>query len=519
MLPSARSHQRLGVAALVFASLIFLYTYRANLDPYVPDAFREPGNYRPQSSWKPGAVNRTAPSRYAWREGWFKTKLPESQLALLDRLAYHPQESWRDDTTDYKWVVNARLTQLAACLASGRCHKNADKIIVFNHNYCYWGFGNKDPIPGGEEVYCKAMRESFERSGFTVLNAGPEDFYFLQEIYDRVGENIVLILTGNPDNPQPKFGKLDNVIKTAQRPRGIPAWKLFYFTFWADGVETPTGPFSWCMLAESGVPRNVTVSLSRGKAIVHTEFDDLKVWTTDGDMPGAPARVGWPAAREGTYVGFGDGVPTDWEVVPWEKRPNRVYILAKTARYFKDSWFPLEYFERAYAELKGEFPGLEFVGGWLTTGADAYDKVPKFFKNLGPLKPDAFDEQLKLAKVLVGIGNPKTSPTPYRSLAMAVPFLNPHQIHQHNAALWVPQHDTMQAVPPPYVYNVDVKVYAEFVNALRKALKTPIEETRFARNQPDVYDKRLSDFALRDWGAEAKHAQKHGLGVKKTFVY
>lgn len=124
---------------------------------------------------------------------------------------------------------------------------------------------------------------------------------FLQEIYNRVGDNIVLILTGNPDNPKPEFGKLDDVIKTAQRPRGIPAWKvswadstsavaytpqLFYFTFWADGVETPTGPLSWCMLAESGVPKNVTVSVSRGKALVHTEFDKLRVWTTEGDMPG-----------------------------------------------------------------------------------------------------------------------------------------------------------------------------------------------------------------------------------------
>lgn len=118
-------------------------------------------------------------------------------------------------------------------------------------------------------------------------------------------------------------------------------------------------------------------------------------------------------------------MPADWEIVPFERRPNRVYILAKTARYFKDSWFPLDFFERAYKELEPEFPGLEFVGGWKTAGPDAYDKVPKFFKNLGPMTPDAFDEQLKLAKVLVGIGNPKTSPTPYRSLAMGVPFLNP----------------------------------------------------------------------------------------------
>lgn len=133
MLPSARSHQRLGVAALVLASLLFLYTYRANLDPYVPDALRPTGegDYRVQSSWKPGAVNASAPKPHAWREGWFKTKLPAAQLALLDKLAYHPQESWkdwRDETADYKWVVNARLTQLAACLASGRCHKNADKV-------------------------------------------------------------------------------------------------------------------------------------------------------------------------------------------------------------------------------------------------------------------------------------------------------------------------------------------------------------------------------------------------------
>lgn len=69
------------------------------------------------------------------------------------------------------------------------------------------------------------------------------------------------------------------------------------------------------------------------------------------------------------------------------------------------------------------------------------------------------------------------------------------------------------------MYNVDVKVYAEFVDAIRKALKTPIEETRFARGLPDVYDRRLSDFALRDWGAEARHAVEKGLGVKKTFVF
>ncbi|TXT07354.1 hypothetical protein VHUM_03074 [Vanrija humicola] len=272
------------------------------------------------------------------------------------------------------------------------------------------------------------------------------------------------------------------------------------------------------MLAESAVPRNVSVSHSGGKAIVHTEFDDLRVWTTEGDRPGEPERAGFPAGREGTYIGYGDGVPSDLAIVPFEKRPNRVYIFAKTARYIRDSWFPLEWYERVYKELEPEFPGLEFVGGYLDTGNDAVEGVPSFFKNLGPMNPEEFDQQLKSAKVLLGIGNPRGSPTPYRSLAMGVPFLNPHKFYG-GSNKWEPQHDMMQSVPAPYVYNVDVKVYAEFVGALRDALKTPIPETRFARNLPEVYDKRLSDFALHDWEAEGRHALNMDLGVKDNVAF
>ncbi|WOO86130.1 Alpha-1,6-mannosylglycoprotein 6-beta-N-acetylglucosaminyltransferase B [Vanrija pseudolonga] len=451
----------------------------------------------------------------------------EGHSHALQHLTSAPKQIWNDEQGRYKWIAHAKLRQLTACLARGDCHPNADKIVVFASNFCHWALAERDAIPGGEQVWCQAMRDSFERSGFTLINAGPQDHHFLLDLYREVGENIVWIL-GDGGQPQDGRGVFGDIVKSEQLPDGVPAWKWFQFEYSPSEMDTIVGPATWRASAEPDMAKNLTIEWRGDTAVIHTEFDNLRVWSSEGDLPGQPPTSGWSAQDASTYVGWDLDMPDDFEVVPWSERPNRIWVLGKFPRYYTSypAW-PPAFYTAAHEELSKEFEGFEFVGSIRVedAGQDKMDDVPSVIRNVGRKSPDEFDQELKNCKGLLGIGPPVNSPTPYRALAMGVAFINPHAIldwefegdkeQRRNMSRWDDgQHITMKGMPEPWVYQAERAVYDDFVGAIRKALSTQTRPARFARMSRGVYDRRLADIALRDWRQEVEIALERGIGRK-----
>lgn len=124
---------------------------------------------------------------------------------------------------------------------------------------------------------------------------------------------------------------------------------------------------------------------------------------------------------------------TPLPVLPPEKRENRVYILMKELAYahFESAW-NTSFYVRAADELD-----IRFVAGYNNSpdfkpggrpppeGGWAEIEVPGKVDNLHQLSREQFLQEVGKSKLLLGVGLPKWSPSPYDALCLGVPFLNP----------------------------------------------------------------------------------------------
>ncbi|KAL1406709.1 hypothetical protein Q8F55_008415 [Vanrija albida] len=186
-------------------------------------------------------------------------------------------------------------------------------------------------------------------------------------------------------------------------------------------------------------------------------------------------------------------------------------MMAKFARYFtqdNQQVYDIGFYDRAFEELAPEFPGLEFVGGWQEDRSEedqAKHPLPKHVKNLGVLNAARFEEEFAQSRIMLGMGNPTLSPSPYRALAKAVAFGHPHKVKEGSTEWPFMQHDSMAKVPEPYVHQIEAYNYTSFVGAIRKGLRSPpTRPLRFLRMRRDVADRRLVAFVNADWRGEAE---------------
>lgn len=126
--------------------------------------------------------------------------------------------------------------------------------------------------------------------------------------------------------------------------------------------------------------------------------------------------------------------------IPLSERPNRVWLLMKELTYaydFKFAW-DRTYFARASSEL-----GMDFVGAWNVDQhfqwkpekqglmKDIEDRkhgvINLISKEHGgkSMTPDEWEREVRKSRIMIGVGNPWWSPSPYHALCLGVPFLNP----------------------------------------------------------------------------------------------
>lgn len=192
------------------------------------------------------------------------------------------------------------------------------------------------------------------------------------------------------------FEDTKTCVKSRENPGGIPIWKVFTFHFWAD-ANHPLGP-KWTLAPE----------------------DYKSVFGDKGN----------------TYLGYSvEPSCLTQEFIPHADRPRgQVYAMAKRLSYFAAqpdrAWPPSFY---TMARKKVQTPGgLHFVIGAAndTDFANQYGvTIPHLpaedVHNLGLLDRTRFMAEVAKSRVLVGVGRPALSPTPYQALCLGVPFINP----------------------------------------------------------------------------------------------
>ncbi|BEI80322.1 hypothetical protein CcaverHIS002_0108510 [Cutaneotrichosporon cavernicola] len=382
---------------------------------------------------------------------------------------------------NYKWYTDSKLRELTACMARGNCPKNADKVVINNVWHCHNAFfGN---YLGGEGTWCNSMHRSLERQGYTVLYTY-YDWEYVDHIHRQIPDLIKVIFADDDD----QNSKTLPFMKSEKNPHGIPAWKMFRFSYYSSYAGTIIGT-PWVVTCEPE-------------------------WRDPDHGP-----------RNFTYLGY-DMEPdaAHISVIPWEERPYRAYVLGKHITFFhKDrarvAW-ERDFYKRARDQIRKKFPSFEFVSSFKDERSEEEQKnegpmtVPDGIRNLARLNPVEFDHDLSTSRLLVGIGWPTSSPSPYRALARGVPFLSPYKAHVDakdptDPYEWTDsQHDALRREKPPLVYNVPEFDYDSFVKAIETAMESPIEGHIYPRMTRPAFDERMRYLMETDWRAEAARILK-----------
>lgn len=171
-----------------------------------------------------------------------------------------------------------------------------------------------------------------------------------------------------------------------------------------------------------------------------------------------------------------------------------VYVFAKYLRYFiRPEYFLPSTTGDNLSQTQTDFfsslsatENLTFVGQFRRDGTPPNVSLPGAIHEVPRMERLAFQEVVASSRVLLGIGLPGLSLTPYEALCLGVPFINPVEHWDNNdpedRTKWKAQHDGLlhARVDEPYVYHVKVGDREGFERAIVKAMGTPI--MRYVQN-------------------------------------
>ncbi|KAF7321218.1 hypothetical protein HMN09_00210800 [Mycena chlorophos] len=381
------------------------------------------------------------------------------------------------------------LRRLLGCMQDGTCGRNQMKIVILASSP-FRGLLNGDN--GGEAIWANSAVIAMRNLGYSYLYTSTlAQAIALYQIFAALVP--VLIVDGADSkhcftDEDGHGGRLECVQKR-DRPHGVPIWKMLSFHFW-DGPEHPLG----------------------------------RKWTLNPE----PYR---PAPDNNTYLGYSvEPQCARQPFVPHSQRKPQAWVFAKNADYFdpeRRAWAP-EAFRRAVEVLSSEpslnestpQEGFRFLAG--VRDKTLPDYWPPDVENGGFLPQAKFYTALAESRALVGMGRPVASPTPYDALCVGVPFINPildwDRSNPDDRSRWSSQHNTLKHLDPPYVYNVFKGDEGGFVDAVRDAVRTPIESFVLPAMRMGAVEQRLGEILEMDWRGEAERVleegKKSGKGVE-----
>nr|XP_019013144.1 uncharacterized protein I206_02641 [Kwoniella pini CBS 10737]OCF51925.1 hypothetical protein I206_02641 [Kwoniella pini CBS 10737] len=202
---------------------------------------------------------------------------------------------------------------------------------------------------------------------------------------------------------------------------------------------------------------------------------------------------------------------------------NLVFHLSTVETAFNKSYFELAGQETGLEEMtfKGAYQvNGEYMKGWIH---DSPVESLRGVINLGKIGPERFSEELSNSRIMIGVGNPTLSPSPYLALCSGTPFLNPIKSwdseNPNDRSKWVSQHNYLKWLDPPYVYNVQAHDYEGFVNAIQSSISHP--PTKKYIDPPMTLNevrKRVERLVETDWKSIAKDYMQEKIAEGATYV-
>ncbi|KAJ8523351.1 hypothetical protein ONZ45_g166 [Pleurotus djamor] len=301
---------------------------------------------------------------------------------------------------------------------------------------------------------------SLRELGYTALYA--PDTRELERTYRQFPHLVKAILVEGSDVL--KCFDDDKCIKNTKHPLGIPVWKMFTFHFWT-GPRHPLGN-AWTLSPEN-----------------YPLID--------------------PVNSAGNYY-LGYSIERSCMATPFvhvESRPMQAYVLAKQISYLYNSDF-------AWKGMSLKPSGsLQIVSG-MRNDTNGPSSIPEGWTNLGRLNKTQFYEQLGRSRVLIGIGRPFMSPSPYDALCMGVPFINPiftwDEGNPDDRSEWRTQHDGLKYENPPHVYHVRKGDRDGFWDAVNTAILNPIPQYIVPNMTMEALKHRLEILIEGDWRSKAE---------------
>ncbi|KAF8998237.1 hypothetical protein BDQ17DRAFT_1328891 [Cyathus striatus] len=316
-----------------------------------------------------------------------------------------------------------------------------------------------------------------------------EEAYFLGF---RGGEGIwALSMIVVRNNPKDCYTS-NSCIKSQQNPRGIPAWKIFDFDYFPNIFGKNPNEFLDARWILSALPNTVN--------------------------PGSDHYIGF--SQETTC--------TQYPVIPLSERANTIWLFMKQLTYIyvpSFAWSVAD-FHNLIRDLS-----MSITGGWAIEEGymryrtslgpddkleDIADPVNGIF-NLGVLDQPGFLDNLRKARVMLAIGDPRWSPSPFEALCLGVPVVHPYWKHEDGAIEY--QNGFLAQYGPPYVYHVEAHNYQQLHDAIKVASETPIN--RFI---PKI----MTEAALRDrlvnlmetnWRSEANILLQNRVNLTDVYKF
>ncbi|CED84680.1 hypothetical protein [Phaffia rhodozyma] len=329
------------------------------------------------------------------------------------------------------------------------------KVVILEADYFRWSLGGGND---GEHIWASSVLTAFDSLGYTVLIS--ESAEETNEWYSGLSGAVTTVIKTRDEVDKcvedSRWGSKGSCLEGPDNTRGIPIWKIFSMYFF----PTPAHPLG-------------------------------SAWTLSPE----PYHYHSQINTEARYLGYSiEKVCLKEPVVPWEKRDDRAYMFAKFDSYLTNS-------EATWST--SSFPTIQrlvnvtFVGGFMRQHGNRADSPPQIegITNLGLLDREDFIQEMAKSKVLVGVGNPIISPTPYEALCLGVPFINPIRQWDHDDPedrdKWVTQHNGLIELNPPHVYHVrqhDEKALGE---AIHQAMNAPIDRYILPRMREEGVKERV----------------------------
>ncbi|KAJ7181017.1 hypothetical protein C8R46DRAFT_1211303 [Mycena filopes] len=400
-------------------------------------------------------------------------------------------ESLEAEESPWKTHTRNALRALFACLDRNDCTQNQEKggsfamttapsadntleVIIVESTYF---LANMIGHIGGEEIWANSTMLAMKNLGYTVLYA-KEDMAETAQLCSMVPDLVKMVIV-NDWHALECWKDTARCLQTSQNPTGIPAHKMFSFYFWPF-PNHPLGP-KWVLSPE----------------------------------PYA-LEPGMNMNTSNTYLGY--SIEHACALTPFipasERPPGQAWILAKRLDYLapekEPAWSTADY-DAATEASRVRYALGAGLAEW-ETGAGAKEEgelqLPSEYVNHGRLEKGHFVQQLAQSRVLIGIGNPIVSPTPWDALCLGVPFINPldrwDEADPEDSTKWHGQHAFISMLGKPYVYSVRRGDRAGFVQAIQEALSNPIARYIPERMKMAEVERRLEEIVDHDWAEEER---------------